>query len=167
MKFFKRIMPLFVGLLVMAGSAVAQVQQAPQQQAPQPANADSITDQELQKFAKVSTEMQTIRQGMSQKVDSMLAETDMEMERFQKIMMSKRNPKMADSVSVSSEEQATIKKIQPKLMKLSQGAQQKMVGIIKEEGLQPQRFQQLMQAVRSNPEVMKRFKKLTQDTMQN
>lgn len=163
MKFSKRAMLLFVGLLVMAGSAVAQVQQ----QAPQPAKADSITDQELQKFAEVSTEMQKIRQNMGQKVDSMLAETDMDMQRFQKIMMSKRNPKMADSINVSSEEQATIKKIQPKLMKMSQSAQQKMVSIIQEKGLNPQRFQQLMQAVRSNPEVMKRFQKVTQDSMQN
>ncbi|MCW9707613.1 DUF4168 domain-containing protein [Fodinibius salsisoli] len=163
MKCFKNVMPLLVGLLLMAGSAVAQVQQ----QAPQPAQADSITDQELQKFAQVSSESQKIRQEMGQKVDSMLAETDIDMQRFQKIMMSKRNPQMADSLDVTAEEEETIKEIQPKLMKMSQNAQQKMIGIIQNNGLNPQRFQQLMQAVRSNPEVMKRFQKITQDSMQN
>lgn len=163
MKFFKKVMPLFVGLLVMAGSAFGQVRQ----QAPQPAQADSITDQELQKFAQVSAESQKIRQEMGQKVDSMLAETDIDRQRFQKIMMSKRNPQMADSLNVTPKEQKTMKEIQPKLMKMSQNAQQRMVGIIQDNGLNPQRFQQLMQAVRTNPEVMKRFQKITQDTMQN
>lgn len=163
MKFFKKVMPLFVGLLVMAGSAFGQVRQ----QAPQPAQADSITDQELQKFAQVSAESQKIRQEMTQKVDSMLAETDMDMQRFQKILMSKRNPQMSDSLKVTPKEEKTMKKIQPKLMKMSQNAQQKMVALIQDNGLNPQRFQQLMQAVRTDPAVMKRFQKITQDTMQN
>ena len=156
-------MPLLLGFLLMAGSAVAQGQQMQQKST----QADSITDKELKKFASVSAESQKIQQEMRKKVDSMLAEEDMDMQRFQKIMMSKRNPKMADSVNVSDEEKKKMKKIQPKLMKANQQAQKKMVSVIKDNGLEPQRFQQIMQAVRSNPEVMKRFRKISKENQMN
>lgn len=149
-------MPALAGLLLMTGSAVAQVQQ-PQQQ---PAQSDSITDAELKKFANVTTESQKVHQKMRNDVDSMLAEQDMKMERFRKIMMSKRNPQMADSVEVTAEEEKKMKAIQPKLMEMQQKSQQEMVSIIQDNGLQPQRFQQIMQAVRTNPEVMKRFQEI-------
>ena len=156
-------MPLLLGFLLMAGSAIAQGQQMPQNST----QADSITDEELKKFASVSAESQKIQQEMRKKVDSMLTEEDMEMQRFQQIMMSKQNPKMADSVQVTDEEKKKMKKIQPKLMKANRQAQQKMVGVIKDNGLQPQRFQQIMQAVRSNPEVMKRFRKISKESQMN
>lgn len=165
MKFFKTIMPVFLGLfLMMAGSAVAQIQQQQQQQ---PAQADSITDAELEKFANVTVESQKIQEEMRSEVDSMLADQNMEMERFEKIMMSKRNPQMADSVEVTSEEEKKMEAIQPKLMEMTQESQQQMVSIIQDNDLQPQRFQQIMQAVRTNPEVMKRFQEVAGNSPQN
>lgn len=155
MKFLKTIMPAILGLLLMTGPAVAQIQQ--QQQ---PAQADSITDAELEKFAAVTNESQKVQQEMRNEVDSMLSEQNMEMERFQEIMMSKRNPQMADSVEVTEEEETKMEAIQPKLMEVQQKSQQMMVSIIQDNDLQPQRFQQIMQAVRTNPEVMKRFQEL-------
>lgn len=151
-------MPVLLGLLLMTGSAFAQVQQQQQQQ---PAQADSVSDEELEKFADVTTESQSVQEGMREKVDSMLSDQEMEMDRFQQIMMSKRNPQAGDSVEVTEEEEATMEEIQPKLMEMQQESQQQMVSIIQDNGLEPQRFQEIMQAVRTNPEVMKRFQELT------
>ena len=156
MKFFKSTLPLLLGMLLIAGSAVAQVQQQQQQIDP-----ESITDAELEKFAKVSQESQKVQEEMRNQVDSLLDENDIEMERFRQIMMSQRNPQSADSANITEEEKASMKKIQPQLMKMQQEAQQEMVTIIQNNGLEPQRFQQLMQAVRTNPEVMKRFQKIS------
>lgn len=163
MKFLKTIMPALVGLLLLTGPAVAQVQQQQQQ----PAQADSITDAELKKFVAVTNESQKVQQEMRDEVDSMLTEQDMEMTRFQEIMMSKRNPQMADSIEVTKEEEKKMKAIQPKLMEVQQKSQQMMVSIIQDNNLQPQRFQQIMQAVRTNPEVMKRFQELATGGQQN
>lgn len=156
MKFFKYTVSLALGLLLIAGSVFAQGQRMQMQ----PANPDSVTDQELKKVATITTEAQKVRKQSQQKVDSMLQETDMDMRRFQQIMMSKRNPKMADSMNVTQQEQATIKELQPKLMKVQRQSQQQMMSIIQNEGMNPKRFQQVMQAVRTNPELMKRFKQL-------
>lgn len=161
MKFFKYAAPLVLGLLVMIGSAAAQGQQ--QMQTAQP---DSITDQELQKFAEISNEAKKIQMEARQKVDSMLSEENMKMERFQQIMMSRQNPQ-TDSLNITQEEQQTIQRLQPKLMKMQQESQQKFVAAIQEHGLNPQRFQQIMQAVRTNPAVMQRFQNMMRDTVQN
>ncbi len=159
MKFFKNTLPLLLGMLLIAGSAVAQVQQQQQQQ--QQIDPDSITEEELEQFAQVSQESQKVQEEMRNQVDSLLDEKDMEMERFRQIMMSQRNPQSADSADITEEEQATMEEIQPQLMQMQQQAQQEMVTIIQDNGLEPQRFQQLMQAVRTNPEVMKRFQDIS------
>jgi len=159
MKFIKNILPILLGFLMIAGTVMAQNQQMQQQSQTE---ADSVTDNELEKFAEVSQKSQQVQQEMSQKVDSMLNEEDMEKDRFQQIMMSKRNPQMADSIEVSDQEEETMNKLQPKLMELNKQAQDKMVKIIKAHDLEPDRFQQIVQAIRTNPDVMERFQKLQQ-----
>lgn len=160
MKFSKFFAVFAMGFLVLAGSIFAQGQQM---QSTQP---DSITDKELKKFASVTSEVQKIQQKSQKKVQSMLADEEMDMRRFQQIMMSKQNPKMADSVNVTDKEQKTIEKLQPKLQKMQQQSRQEMMGAMQENELSPQQFQKIMRAVQSDPAVMKRFQKIAQDTMQ-
>lgn len=159
MKLFKQSAAFVLGFLLVAGSVFAQGQQM------KSPKADSISDKELQKFANVTQEVQKINRQSQQKVQSMLDDKGMDMQRFQQIMMSKRNPKMADSVNVTEKEQKTIKEIQPELMKMQQNTRQKMMSSMKENKLKPQRFQAIMKAVQSDPAVAKRFREIAQDTM--
>lgn len=161
MKFFKHSVALALGFFLMAGAAFAQGQQMQQQAQP-----DSISDAELEKFAAVTSEVQRIQQESQKKVQSILADTDLDMQRFQKIMMSRQNPQLADSVEVTEKEQKIIEEVKPKLMKMQQSSRKEMMGAMQENGLNPQRFQAIMKAVQSNPEVMKRFQKIAQDSAQ-
>ena len=161
MKFLKNSAAFVLGLLLLAGPAIAQGQMKQQMQS---SKADSITDKELEKFAAVTNEMQKVRQQQQKQVQSILSEEDMGMRRFQQIMMSKRNPKMADSVQVTAEEQKTMKKIQPKLQKMQQQSRKQMMSAMQENGLNPQRFQAIMRAVQSDKAVMQRFQKIARDT---
>lgn len=161
MKFFKHSVAFVLGFFLVAGAAFAQGQQM--QQSTQP---DSITDKELKKFAAVTQEVQKIQRESQKKVQSILADKEMGMKRFQQIMMSKRNPKMGDSLNITSKEQKTIKEIQPKLMKMQKDSRKRMMGAMQENGLNPKRFQAIMRAIQSNPEVMKRFQKIAQDSAQ-
>jgi glutamine synthetase adenylyltransferase len=160
MKFLKYTLTFILGLFFMAGTAYAQGQQM---QRP-PAQADSISDEELEQFAEVATEVQNIQQDSKETVDSLLSENDMEMERFQQIMMSQQNPQ--DSVNITEEEQQTIEELQPALMQMQQESQQRLINSIEENGLNPQRYQQIMQALRSNPEVMQRFQEVAGESKQ-
>jgi hypothetical protein len=160
MKLFKYTIPLVIGFLVTAGSLAAQGQQ---QQGVQP---DSITTQELQKFAEISNEAQKIQQEARQKIDSMLSAKNMEVQRFRQIMMNKRNPQMSDSLNITPEEQQTIQELEPKLIEMQEESQRKFVAVIQEKGLSSNRFQQIMQAIRTDPQVMQRFQNMMRDSLQ-
>jgi inhibitor of KinA sporulation pathway (predicted exonuclease) len=164
MKFLQHSAAFVLGFLLIAGSAFAQGQQMQQQQSAQP---DSITDEELEKFAMVTNELQKVQEESQKQVQAMLSDKEMDMQRFQQIMMSRQNPNMGDSVEVTEQEEKTMKEIQPKLQKMQQQSRKEMMGIMQENGLQPQRFQAISRALQSNPEVMKRFKKIAQDTSNN
>ncbi|MGD8426594.1 MAG: DUF4168 domain-containing protein [Balneolaceae bacterium] len=160
MKLTKYTVALALGFFLAASSVFAQGQQMKSNK------ADSITDQELQSFAQVTQQFQTIQRQSQQTIDSLLSEKDMDIQRFQQIMMSKRNPKMADSLNMTDKEKETMKELQPELMKMQQESRQQMMGIIQDNGLSPQRFQAISRAVRTKPEMMKRFQKIARDTMQ-
>lgn len=161
MKFLKHAAAFSLGVLLVAGSVFAQGQQI------QPEQPDSITNDELERFANVTNEVQKINQKSQQKVQSMLEDKDMDMQRFQQIMMSKRNPQMADSIEVTEEEQKTIEEIQPELMKMQQDSRQKMMAAMQENELKPQRFQAILRAIQSDQDVAKRFQQIARDTREN
>lgn len=150
-----------LGMLLMAGSAFAQGQQMQQMQN---AQADSVSDKELKKFVDAAQELQTIQQNIQSEVQQMVQEEDMTFQRFQQIIMSKQNPQMAKKVQVTDEEEAVIKEMQPKLQKIQQEANQKQMTVIQDNGLTPQRFQQIAQAVQSDPQMMQRFQQMSADS---
>ena len=157
MKFFKQSAALVLGFLLMAGSVFAQGN--PMQQKMQQAQADSITNEDLKKFASVTSD---VNEKIDAEIVSLLADKEMDPQRFQEIMMKQRNPR-SDSADVTDQEQKTIDEVQPKLMKVQQ---KEIMNAMEKNGLQPQRFQAIVKALQSNPEVVKRYRKITQEEQQ-
>lgn len=145
-------------MLFLAVSA-AQAQGGQMMQPPQPASPDSVSDTELQKFANVTDSAQSIQKDVQSKVQTLVEDEGMEFARFQKIMMSRQNPQ-AGSLDTSQEEMQTIKQIQPKLMQINKQAQQQFVQLIRDEGLTPQRFQQIMRGVQAHEELQNRLQSM-------
>lgn len=160
MKFLQQSAAFVLGFLLLAGSAFAQGQQMQQQQQAQP---DSITDEELEKFAVVTNELQQIQQESQQEVETMLSDKEMDMQRFQQIMMSRQNPQMSDSVEITDEEEEIMAEIEPRLQEMQQESREEMMGAMQENELEPQRFQAISQALQSDPDVMNRFKEIAQE----
>ncbi|MDZ7659574.1 DUF4168 domain-containing protein [Fodinibius sp.] len=158
MKFFKQSAAFVLGFLLMAGSVFAQGN--PMQQKMQQTQADSITNEELKKFAAVTSD---VNAKIDEKIDSLLADKEMDPKRFQEIMMKQRNPQ-SDSADVTDQEQKTIDEVQPKLMKVQQ---KEIMNAMEKNGLQPQRFQAIVKALQSNPEVVKRYRQITQEQQQS
>lgn len=158
MKFFKQSAAFLLGFLLMAGSVFAQGN--PMQQQMQQTQPDSITNEELEKFAAVTSD---VNEKIDAEIVSLLSDKEMNPERFQEIMMKQRNPQ-SDSADVSEQEQKTVDEIQPKLMKVQQ---KEIMSAMKTNGLQPQRFQAIVKALQSNPEVVKRYRKITQEQQQS
>lgn len=162
MKFLKYSITFVLGFFIMAGTAFAQGQQM--QQGQQKAQPDSISDKELKQFAAVMQERQEVQRESMKELQAMLEDKDMTMQRLQQIMTSKRNPKSADSLKPTKAEQEMMKEIQPKMMEMQKNSRKKMTAAMQDNGLNPQRFQAIMRAVQSNPDVMKRFQKIAEDS---
>lgn len=157
MKFFKSTISILLMLFVAVSAVVAQ---GGQQGPPMPQPADTVSDGELQKFVKVTDSAQSIQKDIQSQVQTLVEDEGMEFSRFQEIMMSKQNPQASGEVQTNPDEEKTIKSIQPQLMKIQQQAQQQFVQLIQDEGLSPQRFQQIMRAVQTNPEMQQRLQEM-------
>lgn len=154
-----------LGVIMTSGSLFAQQQQMPPQ--PEPLSPDEVTKEDLQMVANVSQAAQSIQMEADQKVKSLLAEEKMDYARFQKIMMAQQNPQMAGQINMSDEEKATLQKVQPKLMQISQESRQKYMNAVKDEGMTIQRFQRVAQSIQANPEVAKRFEEINKQTSES
>lgn len=155
MNFIKKFSPLVLGFMLMASAALAQNQQS---QPVQP--AEEVTDQEVQQLVLLAMESQTIQRDVNMQMQKAInAEENINMQRFQLIQQSKRNPQLADSIKVSEEEKAAIKNLQPKLEKISVKAQNKMKKVLDENELTEQRLKEIQLALRSDKELQQRFQK--------
>lgn len=164
MDFLKKSLPIFLGVLLMAGSVFAQVQQQQQQQ-----DIDEVTDEELENFVEVTQTFQEINADIQGQAEEILSEEeDMDFERFQEIMTLQQNPQMAQQADIeqpTEDEQAIIEELQPQLQELGKEAEEKRVTAIEDEDLSMERFQEIAQAIQSDPQMMQRVQKMMQDTV--
>ncbi len=149
---------IVLGVLIGSNPLLAQQQQMPPK--PKALSADEISKEDLQMVVHVSDAAQNIQMKTDEKVKDLLKEEEMEYTRFQQIMMAQQNPQTANDAGMTEDEKATLQKVQPKLMQISQESRQQYMSAIEEEGLTIPKFQQLAQAIQTNPEVAKRFEKV-------
>lgn len=157
MNFFKKGIPFVLALFLIAGSVFAQGEQ------PQ----EDVTDEELENFLTAVREVQEIRRGAQAEVQKIITDEGLELQRYRIIMMSKQNPQMADSITVSEQEQQAIEKIQPKIEKMNQELAKKFQAAIQENELTRQRFQEIARAVQSSPELQQRAQEIRMEMMQS
>jgi len=167
MNLFKNTFLLTVLILAFGISSIAlgQGQQPPNpaQQGPKPIDPSSITDEEIQKVAEITSSADAIQKESEQKVKSMVDSSDIEYERFEEIIQASSNPQAAQDLNLTQSEQETLGKLRPKLMKVNREAQQEFVALIEEKGLTPKRFQQIMQASQQHEKVAKRIEEARSD----
>lgn len=153
----KSVVAIFTSILLF-GFAIAL-----QAQNPKGKKVDSVTNQELKKAAATVQDARKIQQQANQKLRKAVKEKGLSFKRFQKIMISKKKPKMADSLNITEEEKKLVKEIKPELSKINQQSKKKLQSVVKDHGLTQKRLQQILMVVRSKPEVAKRFRTIIQE----
>ncbi|MDX1638378.1 MAG: DUF4168 domain-containing protein [Balneolaceae bacterium] len=164
MQYIRTTLSIVITLFILSSAVYAQGGQRQMMQPPEPANPDSVSETELKKFARVTDSAQSIQKEVQSQVQTIVEDEGMEFSRFQEIMMNKQNPQAAGSLNTSQSEEKTIKQIQPQLMKINRQAQQQFVQLIRDEGLTPQRFQQIMRGVQTNKELQQRLQSVQSDS---
>jgi len=161
MKLFKKILPVFLVLFFLSGTLFAQVQQR------QGVDPDDISDQELEKFVDIALKVQPIGQEMEAKLQERVEEEDMKFQRFQQIFISKQNPQAAQDINITEEEEKIFQKLQPEIQKIIEDSQKKQMSVIQESDLTLQRYQQLAQAIQTNPDILKKVQQMMQEETDN
>ena len=117
-------------------------------------------------MVQITDSIQVISQKVQDDIRNLVQDEGMEFERFQKIMMSKQNPQMAQNVEATPEEEKLLQELQPKIMSMSQEVQMKSMQIVQNSDLSMQRFQQIFRTLQANPELAKRFQALKNQQQQ-
>lgn len=150
--------------IVTAGlvSLPVQAQQTPQTPASQPAPAanQSVTPAETRQFANAVKQVLVIsRESESQAAQAIRGEGLTE-QRFDEIFRSQRNPQQKPSKPVEASEKQRYDRVMAKLMQLGKDNDAKVETAVKKEGLNLPRFNQIFQAVRSNPQLRQQVQDL-------
>ena len=152
---------LILGAILGTAAVFAQQQMPPQ---PEPLSPDEITDEQLEMIVNVSEAVQDLQKEADMEMREVIAGEEMEYSRFQQIMMAQQNPQMAGQLNVTEQEKQILQQVQPKLQEITMKVQQGYMTAIQDEGLSPQKFQQIARAIQAHPEVAERFEKLKNES---
>ncbi|WP_165779292.1 DUF4168 domain-containing protein [Brumimicrobium salinarum] len=148
---------LSVGLLVGASTAIGQ---EPVQIAPQEAPSNDVSNEELEKFAKIYTEVQSESQEMQSEAVTIIESEGMDVDRFNEVANAQNNP--SAEVEVKEGEKEKIQAISVKIQKLQQAFQGRVQEMIKKRGLTVQRYQEVYQAIQQDQELQQKLGKMIQ-----
>lgn len=157
-------------------TALAQSSNTPPQPRPQQPQVDpsSVSDDELKKFADATKAAREVRQNARKEIEKAVNDGGMEMSRFRKIMMQKRQQRAqqqgqqqgqgsAQKVEVTPEEEQKLQKIQKDIMAVQQKTNKKMRKKIKDSGMEVKRYQEIRTAVQQSPELMEKLQTMMQE----
>ena len=156
MLFRKSVLAVIAAVLFSIPSVFAQgVQQMPQQ-GQQQVDID-VSDKEMERFVKVSDELQVVQQKAQKKMMSAIQENGLDVQRYSEIEQANRT---GQEVDMTDKEKAayekTSKVVQSEQMKIQQEAQK----LLQEHDFEQQRYMKISQALRSDQELMKKYRKM-------
>lgn len=158
---------LFFTLLIavfFTGSLAAQGQMAPgQQQMPDVPTSDEVSDEELDRFVSAILAVEPIQIELQGEMEKVIVDEDLELERFQELMMAMQNPQMAEQVGMTEEEQQKIQNLQPKLVELQMEAETEIIAKIEEQGFDVERYNILSMGAQQDQELMARLQEKLED----
>lgn len=153
----------FAIVLFFTFGAVAQVpmQQDQQQQQVQ----EDFSDQELEQFVSVYIKAAEIQQKNEAEMIQAIEEEDMDINRFNEILMARQNQQNAEEIDATAEEMASFNNAAEKIMEVQQEAQTEIQELIESE-MGSQKYQQIVMAYQQSPEVQQRVNQMLEQEVQ-
>lgn len=143
--------------------APAPANPAPSNPAPEnpgatpPEAATPVSESEVEKFASAVKEFQSIQQEAQQEANQIIEGEDLSPERFSQILQTQQNPQAeAPAPEVSSEERQKFDQALEKLNTLQQSTRQRMDQALQTQGMERERFSQILAMVRQDASLRQR-----------
>lgn len=156
LKLMKRKMNAFLlAAAMMAGVATfAQTPELPPQQQQQQIE---VSDAELNKFAQVYQGIQVANQEIQKEMMGVIEEEDLEVPTFNEIHMAKMENQEVDA---SPEDLEKYEEAVEKIEVLQVGFQERLEGLIVDEGLTVERYQEIATALQADQELQQRLQEI-------
>lgn len=120
------------------------------------ADQAKVTDAELNKFATVFQQMRMMNQQVQQKMAQVVADEEMEIQRFNEIHKAKMDPSI--EAEATKEEKEAYKEIVAEIEKVQLDFQETIEEKIKESGMTVERYQQIATRLQTDAELQERLK---------
>ena len=156
---------LLTGCAVVAAGLVSLPVQAQQSQpAPSsgatPAATQSVSPTETRQFANAVKQVLALSRESETQVVQAIRSEGLTEQRFDEIFRSQKDPQQKPSKPVDAGEKQKYDRVVAKLVKLSKDNDTKVETAVKQQGLTIPRFNEIFQAVRSNPQLRQQVQEL-------
>lgn len=148
---FKYVLPAIVLSFLLSFGLMAQ-----QSPSPTPPQTDEVQtdfeDDELKQFANAAGKVVVIQQETEQKMIQAIEKENLDINKFNEILMAQQN-QQTDQLEATPEDLQKFDKAAAEVMQIQTEVQEEMVEAIKEEGLEPQKYEQILLAYQSDANV--------------
>ncbi len=142
-------------------SASPAVPTPPAQAAPS-VPAQPVSSEDLQKFAKVVKQLLALDQATEAEMVTAIEKAGLPKERFLVLYLAKRDPAGKPDVKITADEAKQYANAETQVTAIQKNAIAKQDEVIKAEGFNGQRFNQIMNAVQGDPKLQQDLKKMLQ-----
>ncbi|PSO95470.1 MAG: hypothetical protein BRC46_02970 [Cyanobacteria bacterium QS_6_48_18] len=152
-------------ILLVSGSlpALAQTQQTAPQFQQQEAPQIEISQEELQQFAGVVEKLQGIQEESFQGMSEAIQDEGLTTKQFSAILQSQQNPDSEQTTKAGEQELQQFEQARARLAEIQKETQSQMQEVVEDEGLEVQRFNQILAAIRNNPELQQQIQQIIQN----
>jgi hypothetical protein len=127
----------------------------------QPAQSTEVSDTELKQFASAYTTIQSIQEQLQNKMAFAVQNEGLDVQKFNEILNAQQDPnKEADA---SEEELEKFDAANKSIEQIQSQAQTDMGKVITDNKLTVPRYQEIMSAVQSDPELQTKLQRLIED----
>ncbi len=123
-------------------------------------DAPSFQDAELEKFAQVMQEIQTVQTESNQKIENAFSESSMSKQRFNTLYQTRKSGNQQKAEGETSAETKEFNKLAKQIQTIQQNSQKQMVETVRSNDMTVQKFNQIVKAMRSNPELGQRIQQM-------
>lgn len=130
--------------------------EAPQEQVSTPVNPD-----ELEQFANAVPQLRALEQAAQQEIDRVIEQSGIAPNRFGELYQAQQSPETPASEATPEEQQAYNTAI-TEIESILQDTQSQQEEVIRSEGLEPDRFSEILVAIRQDPELQQQLQEMIQ-----
>jgi len=137
-----------------------------QQQQPQQQPTTEVSDEELQDFLEVSSELQEVQMGSQQEMITVVEEEGLSVDKYNQIAQAEQAGQSTDELDVSSDDLDNYERASQQIAEMEQELEPQLESIIASHGMDMDRFQEINMALQQDPVLQERIQQMMQSEMQ-